>query len=302
MPGRIDFFLEQRAPRSWRTRRSTPSRRRAWRSGSPTSRSGVVANISAWNYPYFVGSNVFVPALLTGNAVLYKPSELATLTGLAIARPHARGGRPRGRLHRPSSAAAPVAARAAGAAARRRLLHRLLRHRPQGRGGGGPRRSMRMQLELGGKDPVYVCDDVDVEHAAAVRGRRAPSTTRARAAARWSAIYVHQRDPRRASWTPSWRRCAAFVVGDPTDETTFIGPVTRAGAARRARGPGRGRARPRARACCWAAGARDGPGLLLRAHGARGRGPPHGADARGELRARDRRSRRWRATTRPWPS
>ncbi len=33
---------------------------------------GVIANISAWNYPYFVGSNVFVPALLTGNTVLYK--------------------------------------------------------------------------------------------------------------------------------------------------------------------------------------------------------------------------------------
>ncbi|MDH5538777.1 MAG: aldehyde dehydrogenase family protein, partial [Rhizobacter sp.] len=46
---------------------------------------GLVANISAWNYPYFVGANVFVPALLTGNAVLYKPSEFATLTGLRIA-------------------------------------------------------------------------------------------------------------------------------------------------------------------------------------------------------------------------
>jgi acyl-CoA reductase-like NAD-dependent aldehyde dehydrogenase len=34
---------------------------------------GVIANISAWNYPYFVGGNVFVPALLAGNAVLYKP-------------------------------------------------------------------------------------------------------------------------------------------------------------------------------------------------------------------------------------
>ena len=45
---------------------------------------GVIANISAWNYPYFVGGNVFVPALLTGNAVLYKPSEFATLTGLEI--------------------------------------------------------------------------------------------------------------------------------------------------------------------------------------------------------------------------
>jgi acyl-CoA reductase-like NAD-dependent aldehyde dehydrogenase len=47
---------------------------------------GVVANISAWNYPWFVGGNVFMPALLTGNAVLYKPSEYAAMTGLEIAR------------------------------------------------------------------------------------------------------------------------------------------------------------------------------------------------------------------------
>ena len=47
---------------------------------------GVVANISAWNYPWFVGCNVIVPALLAGNAVLYKPSEYAAMTGLAITR------------------------------------------------------------------------------------------------------------------------------------------------------------------------------------------------------------------------
>jgi acyl-CoA reductase-like NAD-dependent aldehyde dehydrogenase len=45
---------------------------------------GVICNISAWNYPYLVGINVFVPALLAGNAVMYKPSEYAVLTGLAI--------------------------------------------------------------------------------------------------------------------------------------------------------------------------------------------------------------------------
>ncbi len=45
---------------------------------------GIIANISAWNYPYLVGVNVFIPALIGGNAVLYKPSEYATLTGLAI--------------------------------------------------------------------------------------------------------------------------------------------------------------------------------------------------------------------------
>ena len=45
---------------------------------------GVLANISAWNYPYLVGVNVFIPALLAGNGVLYKPSEYTTLTGLKI--------------------------------------------------------------------------------------------------------------------------------------------------------------------------------------------------------------------------
>jgi acyl-CoA reductase-like NAD-dependent aldehyde dehydrogenase len=45
---------------------------------------GVVCNISAWNYPYLVGTNVFVPALLAGNSVLYKPSEFSSLTGLQI--------------------------------------------------------------------------------------------------------------------------------------------------------------------------------------------------------------------------
>ena len=47
---------------------------------------GVVCNISAWNYPYLVGVNAFVPALMAGNSVMYKPSEYASLTGLEIAR------------------------------------------------------------------------------------------------------------------------------------------------------------------------------------------------------------------------
>ena len=45
---------------------------------------GVVANISAWNYPYLVGVNVFIPALIGGKAVLYKPSEYSSLTGMNI--------------------------------------------------------------------------------------------------------------------------------------------------------------------------------------------------------------------------
>jgi acyl-CoA reductase-like NAD-dependent aldehyde dehydrogenase len=46
----------------------------------------VICNISAWNYPWLVGVNVFVTALLAGNAVMYKPSEYAVLTGFEIER------------------------------------------------------------------------------------------------------------------------------------------------------------------------------------------------------------------------
>ena len=81
--GRIDFFLAEVAEAS--------APETVFDDGDLTERIdhdplGVVANVSAWNYPYFVGGNVFVPALLTGNAVLYKPSEFATLTGLHIDR------------------------------------------------------------------------------------------------------------------------------------------------------------------------------------------------------------------------
>ena len=47
---------------------------------------GIVCVISAWNYPYLVGVNAFVAALLAGNTVLYKPSEYAMLTGIEIDR------------------------------------------------------------------------------------------------------------------------------------------------------------------------------------------------------------------------
>ncbi|HEY4874938.1 MAG TPA: aldehyde dehydrogenase family protein, partial [Puia sp.] len=45
---------------------------------------GLVANISAWNYPYLVAINVVIPALIGGNAVFYKPSEYTILTGMHI--------------------------------------------------------------------------------------------------------------------------------------------------------------------------------------------------------------------------
>ncbi|HET9471363.1 MAG TPA: aldehyde dehydrogenase family protein, partial [Usitatibacter sp.] len=134
---------------------------------------GVVASISAWNYPWFVGSNVFVPALLAGNAVLYKPSEFATLTGLAIARLLHEGGVPEdvfvpvvgGGEAGGALVAQPVdGVFFTGSAATGRRISQALAGR-----------MVKLQLELGGKDPVYVCEDVDVARAAATRWTRRPT-------------------------------------------------------------------------------------------------------------------------------
>src|SRR5438874_2988817 len=83
--GRIDFFLAE-APRTLRDQKVHADSKQNLEERISHEPLGVIANISAWNYPYFVGGNVFIPALIAGNAVLYKPSEYAARTGLAIAR------------------------------------------------------------------------------------------------------------------------------------------------------------------------------------------------------------------------
>src|SRR6478736_1100093 len=161
LAGRVDFFLDNagRVLEDEIVGSGNTEERVAW---EPL---GVVANISAWNYPYFVGSNVFVPALLAGNAVLYKPSEYATLTGQHIGDMlHAAGA--------PLDVFVPViGGGATGAALLRQPVDGVFftgSHATGSRIAAAAGRAMiKAQLELGGKDPIYVCEDVDVKAAAA---------------------------------------------------------------------------------------------------------------------------------------
>ncbi len=199
---------------------------------------GVIANISAWNYPYFVGSNVFVPALLTGNAVLYKPSELCNLTGLAIQRLLHEAGVPAGVFQTLLGGGASWARRCSRSrsmaffftgsyATGRKLAEQV-----------APR-MIRLQLELGGKDPAYVCDDVDVAQAAAALARMAPSTTTGQSCCAVERIYVHERiyPAFLEAFVAEVRK---FRLGAPTDDATYIGAlVPRRGCAQRPRRAGR---------------------------------------------------------------
>ena len=184
---------------------------------------GVVANISAWNYPYFVGSNVFVPALVAGNAVLYKPSEHATLTGLHIAE----------LLHEsgvPEDVFVPViGAGDTGAALLRQPVDGVFFTGSYATGAKiaaiAGRRMVKVQLELGGKDPIYVCEDVDVKATAAGVADGAFYNT-GQSCCSVERIYVH-----RSIYRPFVDAFVAEVkgykAGDPMDETTYLGAVTR---------------------------------------------------------------------------
>jgi acyl-CoA reductase-like NAD-dependent aldehyde dehydrogenase len=219
--GRIDFFL---AAVEGATAPETVFRDAAMSERIGHDPLGVVANISAWNYPYFVGGNVFVPALLTGNAVLYKPSEYATLSGLHIARLLHAAGVPEDIF------ATLVGAAETGAALLAQPVDGVFFTGSAGTGAKiaaavGPR-MIRLQLELGGKDPTYVADDANPKAAAESLADGAMYNT-GQSCCSVERIYVHERI-HDAFVEAFVEAVCSFKVGDPTREDTYIGAITRA--------------------------------------------------------------------------
>lgn len=185
---------------------------------------GVVANISAWNYPWFVGCNVLLPALLAGNAVLYKPSEYAAMTGLALTRLLHEAGVPQDVM------ACLVGAGEVGAALLAQDVDGVFFTGSHATGqriaqAVGPR-FVKLQLELGGKDPTYVCEDVDVKAAAESLADGAMYNT-GQSCCSVERIYVHEQ-VHDAFVRHFVAAVQAMRMGDPMDEATYIGAITRA--------------------------------------------------------------------------
>ncbi len=84
---------------------------------------------------------------------------------------------------------------------------------------------IKVQLELGGKDPAYVCDDVDIKSAAASLADGAFYNT-GQSCCSVERIYVHQaiHDAFVAAFVAE---VTGYPIGDPMDEATYIGPITR---------------------------------------------------------------------------
>lgn len=127
---------------------------------------GVVGILSSFNHPMMIGSKSLAPALATGNGVLLKPSELTPLTSLMLGRIALDAEIPPGVLN---------VVPGYGADAGRRVAEHPGIGKVTFTGGTAAGRSVaaaaagrfaKITVELGGKTPVMVFDDVDVEEAA----------------------------------------------------------------------------------------------------------------------------------------
>jgi succinate-semialdehyde dehydrogenase/glutarate-semialdehyde dehydrogenase len=182
---------------------------------------GVIAIISPWNYPFSIPATETLAALVAGNAVILKPSELTPLVALELA----------GLLH---AAGVPedvfqvvIGEGPAGAALLRSPIDKLVFTGSVATGkriaASAAERLLPVVLELGGKDPMLVLDDADVDVAssAAVWGA---FVNAGQACLSVERCYVH-----RSLYEAFAKACAEKTkqlrIGNGMDPHTDVGPM-----------------------------------------------------------------------------
>ncbi len=132
---------------------------------------GVATVITPWNFPVSIPARKIAPALITGNTVVFKPSSDAPLSGYRLTEALVEAGLPKGVLNFITGRAGDV-----GAAITEPPVVRAVSFTGSTAAGEHIHRSVsfttRTQMELGGKNPLIVMEDADLDHAVdlAVKG------------------------------------------------------------------------------------------------------------------------------------
>jgi len=194
---------------------------------------GTVLVIAPWNYPYLTAVNSIIPALMAGNSVILKHATQTLLVGERFAEAFRRARLPEGLFHNllmdhPQTAAVIASGRVhqvnfTGSVAGGRAMEAAAAGHFLGVG-----------LELGGKDPAYVRADADLAYAVEnlVDGSYFNSGQSCCGIER---IYVA-----RAVYPEFVERFVAltrqYVLGNPLEAATTLGPVIKPAAAAFVRG------------------------------------------------------------------
>jgi succinate-semialdehyde dehydrogenase/glutarate-semialdehyde dehydrogenase len=150
---------------------------------------GVVGIISPWNFPWAIPLGEVVMALMAGNAVVLKPSELTPLTGLKIAEVFKRAGLPEGVLQVLTGDGRTGAALVAAGVDKIMFTGSVATGKRVAE--SAAQTLTPVVLELGGKDPMIVLEDADVETAASAALWGAFSNS-GQACASVERCYVHE--------------------------------------------------------------------------------------------------------------
>lgn len=183
---------------------------------------GIVAGIGAWNYPLQIACWKSAPALACGNAMIFKPAELTPLTALKLAEIMAEAGVPEG-----------VFNVVQGFADTGRLLTRhpaIAKVSLTGEVGTGKKvmadasgTLKYVTLELGGKSPLIVFEDADLDDA--VSGAMLGNFYSAgEVCSNGTRVFVHEK-VRAAFLKKLVGRIEKMAVGDPLDPATQVGAL-----------------------------------------------------------------------------
>jgi aldehyde dehydrogenase (NAD+) len=183
---------------------------------------GVVAIISPWNFPTYLTSRSLGPALALGNSVVLKPAGDTPVTGgLILAKVLEEAGLPPGILNVVVGSGSNIGDAIVGHPVPRVVS--FTGSTAVGEGIPGKAGVKRLCLELGGNGPIVVLEDADLQYAveAAVFGSYFHSGQVCMIANRIIAVEaVHDEFVDRFV-----ERVKSLKVGDPSEPSTFIGPV-----------------------------------------------------------------------------
>jgi len=203
---------------------------RRWISREPL---GLVLVVAPWNYPYLTAVNTVVPALMAGNAVILKHAAQTLLVAERFQAAFDRAGLPKGLFQHLFLSHEQTAAMISGGRVDQvNFTGSVEGGRAMERAAAGTFTGL--GLELGGKDPAYVRADADLAQAVEnlVDGAFFNSGQSCCGIER---IYVH-RDLYRPFVDGFVDMTRSYVLGDPLDEATTLGPMVRASAADFVRG------------------------------------------------------------------